>query len=399
MRILVTAASISASTGGGRVGILGICRGLARRGQQVILITTNADGKETLDVPLGVPTLQEGVEVYFYPVQLSVFGNVFSIPLAGALKHHVQQSDIVLIHSLYQFMSTAAAHYCRKYRVPYILRPHGSLDTFLVYRRHWYLKWAYLKLFEERNFHCAAAVQYSSKMEEAMTGRFVASRVNSLIISEGIDLESFATLPARGIFRARYPEINNKTLILFLGRFHQKKGLELLIDAFVQIASRCPNAHLVLAGSGDYDYVKQITLMLNNLGLVDRSIVTGQLNDDEKLAVLVDADLFALPSHGENFGLAVVEAMTCGLPVLISDKVGIWQDVVEFEAGIVTPCEPSKIADAMEKLVNDAGLRITLGQNGMKLVDARFNMDRVAERMEMEYQSLCVNTGHVLANN
>jgi glycosyltransferase involved in cell wall biosynthesis len=115
------------------------------------------------------------------------------------------------------------------------------------------------------------------------------------------------------------------------------------------------------------------------------------LNDAEKLAVLVDADLFVLPSYGENFGIAVVEAMACSLPVLISDKVGIWQYVAESGAGIVTQCDASKISDAMENLVNDPRLRMTLGQNGKKLVEAQFNIERMSERMEMEYQSLCVN--------
>ncbi len=373
------------------MGVLGICKGLIKREHQVTLITTNADGKEALKVPLGVPTDHEGVKVYFYPVQLSVFGSAFSISLAGALKSHVRQSDVVLIHSLYQFMSTAAAHYCRKYNVPYVLRPHGTLDPFLVYRRRWLLKWGYIRLFEERNFHHAAAIQYSSKMEEAMTRQFLAARSRGLIIPEGIDSKDFSGLPPRGTFRARYPDMDHKAIVLFLGRFHQKKGLELLIDAFVQVANRCPNAHLVLAGSGDYDYMKRIIKMLHNVGITHCSTITGQLDNDAKFAALADADIFTLPSYGENFGLAVVEAMACGLPVLISDKVGIWQDIAKFEAGIVTPCDSNKIADAMVKLVNDHELRIMLGQNGKKLVEAQFTIDQMAEKMEIEYHKLCVN--------
>lgn len=391
MRILVTAHSIAPSSGGLRIGVLGICRGLIRRGHQVTLITTNAEGKEALDVPLGVATDYEGVKVYFYPIQLSVFGNAFSIPLAEALKLHVQQADVVLIHSLYQFMSTAAAHYCRRNNVPYILRPHGTLDPFLVYRRRWFLKWSYIRLFEERNFHYAAAVQYSCQMEKAMTRQFLTSKINSLAIPEGVDLQDFAMLPLGGTFRAKYPELDAKIVVLFLGRFHQKKGLELLIVAFARVAKRCPNAHLVLAGSGDRDYIGRISQMLKDCGIVHCSTITGQLTDDEKLAALADADIFALPSHGENFGLAVVEAMACGLPVLISDKVGICREVAKCQAGIVTTCDPNKIADGIEKLVNEPELRVALGQNGKKLAEAQFNIDRMAERMEIEYHKLFVS--------
>src|SRR3989338_8448266 len=173
MRILVTSFSIAPRTGGLRVGVLGLCQGLANRGHQVSLYTTNADGNKTLDVPLGVSTLEEGVEVFFYQEQKVIFGNVLSYPMVRALKHRVPNVDLVLIHSLYQLTSTVAANYCRKFRVPYVLRPHGILDPSLARRRRWLLKWTYIQLFEKRNFNCAAAIQYSSRMEEEMARHFM----------------------------------------------------------------------------------------------------------------------------------------------------------------------------------------------------------------------------------
>ena len=204
-------------------------------------------------------------------------------------------------------------------------------------------------------------------------------------------MQDFTILPTRGTFRAKYPELNNKSLVLFLGRFHPKKGLELLIDAFSRVSDRCPDVHLVLAGSGESGYTKQIVQMLSDASLTHRSTVTGSLDNEEKLAVLVDADIFTLTSHGENFGIAIVEAMACGLPVLISDKVGIWRDVAKAEAGIVTQCDSNKIADAIEKLVNDSSQCVTLGRNGKKLVEAQFTIDRMAEKMEFEYKKLCAD--------
>jgi len=381
--------------GGGRVGILGICRGLAERGHQVALLATNADGKGVMDVPLGVPTEQEGVETYFYPVQFSMWGNAISFPIARALKRRVPQSDIVLVHSLYQFTSTTAAYYCRKNKVPYVLRPHGTLDPFLVYRRRWPLKWAYINLFEKKNFNAAAAIQYSSRMEEKMTGHFMNVTSPSLVIPEGIDLEKFAKLPPRGTFRAKYPETAGKVLVLFLSRFHQKKGLELLIDACARAKAGRTDAQLVLAGGGDPDYVTQVSQKVRETGLSRCITITGQLSEEEKLAALADADLFVLPSFGENFGLAVVEAMACGVPVLISDKVGIWPEIAEADAGMVAPCDPAKIADAIDRLVYDPEWRATLASRGRKLVHAHFSMDRMAERMERAYQLLCRPTGAV----
>ena len=361
---------------------------MAKRGHQVTLFSTNADGKGVMDVPLGAPTDQEGVETYFYPVQVSVWGNEVSFPIARALKRRVPQSDIVLIHSLYQFTSTTASYYCRKNKVPYVLRPHGTLDPFLVYRRRWPLKWAYINLFEKKNFNAAAAIQYSSRMEEKMTSHFMDVTSPSLVIPEGIDLEKFEKLPPRGTFRAKHPETAGKVLVLFLSRFHQKKGLELLIDACARAKAGRADAHLVLAGSGDHDYVKQVSQKVHDAGISHCTTITGHLSDENKLAALADADLFVLPSYGENFGLAVVEAMACGVPVLISDKVGIWPEIAEAEAGMVTPCDPAKIADAIDRLVYDPQWRATLGGRGRKLVHEHFSMDRMAERMESAYQLL-----------
>lgn len=390
MRILVTAAGIAPSTGGGRVGILGMCKGLAQRGHQVTLLTTNADESEVIDVPLGVPVDLEGVETYFYQAQLR---NVFSFPMATALKRMVPQSDIVLIHSLYQFTSTIAAHYCRKNKVPYVLRPHGTLDPFLVYRRRWLLKWVYIKLFEVRNFRSAVAVQYSSAMEEGMTQRFVGGPIRSLVISEGISLEKFANIPMRGSFRTRYPEMVGKTLILYLGRFDQKKGIELLVASFNDLALRRTDVHLLLVGGGDGDYIDKIMGMLRDRGIAHRSTYTGMVSEQEKIEALTDADIFVLPSHGENFGIAVVEAMACGIPVIISDQVGIWHEIAEAEAGIVTRCDSAEIILAMEELISNPFRMQRLGENGKNLVAMQFTQERMAESMEEAFNRLIVEFG------
>ena len=389
MRILVTAFSIAPRTGGLRVGVLGLCKGLTNRGHKVSLYTTNADENKTLNVPLGVSTLVEGVEVFFYPAQKVLFGNVLSYPMVRALKYGVPNADLVLIHSLYQLSSTAAASYCRKFRVPYVVRPHGILDPTLARRRRWLLKWAYIQFFEKKNLNSAAAIQFSSNMEEEMARDFMMIKSPILLIPEGINVEPFEKLPDRGSFRARYPEMAGKSLILHLGRLHQKKGLDLLVEAFFQVAKCRDDAHLVLAGSGDTDFVIRITKMLHDFGIFDRATITGQLDEDEKLSVLRDADIFVLASYGENFGISVVEAMSCGLPVLITDKVGIWREIVESGAGIVTPCQSNKIADQIEKLLNDPALRLKMGRLGKSLVEAQFSTDRMAEKMETAYHSIC----------
>ncbi len=365
-----------------------MCRGLAKRGHQVTLFTTNADGNGVIDVPLGIPIDQDGVETYFYETQLGKL----SFPMANALKRMIPQSDIVFIHSLYQFTSTIAAYYCRKNKVPYVLRPHGTLDPFLVYRRLWFLKLIYINLFEVRNFSGAAVVQYSSVMEEEMTQQFISGPIRSIVIPEGINLEGFVNLPLRGSFRTLYPEMAGKTLILYLGRFDQKKGIDLLVESFSMVAHHRADVHLLLVGGGNSNYVEQITGMLQDRGMNHRSTYLGMVSDREKIKILADANIFVLPSRGENFGISVVEAMACGLPVIISDKVGIWQDIADAKAGMVTKCDSREIASAIETLLDNPTLMRTLGENGKQLVETHFSQERMAERMEKVFNRLIIES-------
>lgn len=388
MKILVTAAGIGPETGGARTGILNICRSLNQRGHEVTLFTTRVKSEAVFDDNAMNFAEEEGFKINYYSADYILFGNVLSIPFARAIKREVSQSDIVLIHGLYQFTSTTTAFYCRKYKVPYVLRPHGTLDPFLVYRRRCLLKMAYLFFFEKRNFIRAAAIQYSSEMEQKMTERFISKSAQAIIISEGINLERFDHVVYRGRYRSIHPELENKIIVLFLGRFHQKKGIELLIEAFVRVVSQTCHAHLILAGSGDKSYTEKIMSKIERSGIFQYITVTGHLSNEEKNDILADADIFALPSYGENFGLAVVEAMACGLPVVISDKVGIWREVAEGGAGLVAPCDSDKIADSLKELLNNPGLRSKLGQQGRKLAKSRFSMDEMARRMESAYQTL-----------
>jgi glycosyltransferase involved in cell wall biosynthesis len=389
MRILVTASSIAPTAGGLRTGVLAICEGLVSRGHDVTLFTTDADFETISPTSLKAKTTPRGFELVVFRAQVVRWSNIISFDLMRALKKQVPTSDLVLIHSPYQISSTVAAHYCRKHKVPYVLRPHGTLDPFLVNRRRRLLKWTYINLLEKRNFRGAAAVQYSSQTEADMTREFIDEKSPELIIPEGINIDCFDDLPPHGTFRTRFPETQDKRLLLYLGRIHQKKGLELLADAFAEVAQDFANVHLVIAGTGEREYVDRIAQMLRNRQLSARVTMTGQLSDEMKLAVLRDAEIFVLPSYGENFGIAVVEAMACGLPVLITDKVGIWHDVADYEAGVVTQCDAGRIAKALGKLLGDSVSSRSIGQRGRRLVKRKFTVSSMAKMMDDAYTRLC----------
>ena len=175
--------------------------------------------------------------------------------------------------------------------------------------------------------------------------------------------------------------MKGKFRLLFLGRFHPKKGLDLLLDAFQLIYERFPDVHLVLAGSGDDEYIEQIRNRIDSMSLTEYITITGRISEELKSAVLVESDAFILPSYGENFGLAVVEAMASNLPVIITNRVGISDIILQGDAGIVTSCDVPELVNAVVKLVEDLDFRTQMSGKALKLAKAEFDVEVMGNNM------------------
>jgi glycosyltransferase involved in cell wall biosynthesis len=170
-------------------------------------------------------------------------------------------------------------------------------------------------------------------------------------------------------------------LYLFLGRLDFKKGLDLLSRAFGEIARKHADVHLVIAGPDEMGCIKQMRTWLAEEGILDRVTFTGMLSGKDKLAAFNDADVFVLSSYTENFGVALIEAMACGMPVVISDRVNIWREIAAAEAGLVTKCDVDDIYRGMSILINDRELKVKLGRNARGLVAERYTWDKNIDLM------------------
>lgn len=359
-----------------------LCDELARRGEQVSIFTTDVDGPGRLDVPLDRPVRVGGADVRYFPVQRPR-GFVTSWPLARALREAVPRHDIVHIHSLYLFPSTAAAHYCRRAGVPYLVRPHGTLDPFM-FRRHRARKWIYEWLFEWRNLERAAALHFTSLEEQELT-RPLGLSTPGVVVAPGVHVERYGQ-PV-GTAAAPWGETRGRRVILFLGRLNFKKGLDLLARAFTELARRRPDVHLVLAGPDDDDYGRAVRGWLAQGGVADRCTFTGMLEGTSKLAAFHHADVFALPSYSENFGVAVVEAMACGLPVVVSDRVNIWREIAHAGAGRVVPCDAAAVSRGLAAVLDDPAPE-AMGERGRRLVAERFTWPAAGARMLDAYREI-----------
>lgn len=382
MKILHVIANLAPRYGGPSKACWEMARAVARLGHEVSIYTTNQDGSGELAVPLDRPVSREGVEIRYFPIQPPRFWGT-SLPLARALRQKIPTVDLAHLHSLYLFHNLVAGHYCRQYAIPYLMRPQGTLDPF-IYRRHRWRKRLMELLFEHRNIRRAAALHFTTAEEAELAAPFT-FQTPGVVVPLGIDYNEFAVLPEPGRFRAQHPEIGANPIILFFGRINFKKGLDILVKAFGAVARQRQDVHLVIAGPDNEGWGGKVRAWLSDAGLLDRTTFTGMLLGPEKLAVLRDADMFVLPSYSENFGIAVIEAMAAGLPVIISDKVNIWREVQAAGAGRTVPCDAEALAAQILELLAKPELARQMGQSGRTLVAECFQWPRIAQNLAAAY--------------
>lgn len=165
--------------------------------------------------------------------------------------------------------------------------------------------------------------------------------------------------------------------------------MDILIDAYRMLASERSDVHLVIAGNDEDGYIVQVKDWVNKFGLEDKLTFTGMLIGQDKLEAYAASDMFVLPSYSENFGMTAVEAMACAKPVIISDRVGISQEIQENNAGIVVTPRATALCEAIKILLDNAGLAKTLSFNGQKLVARCYNIEDIAERMLAIFREVC----------
>lgn len=387
MKILHLMASLARQFGGPSKACFEMANALAQRGHKISLFTTNMDGSYDMTISDLGHNIHSEVDIRLFQVNWPRFWKP-SIGMAAALKREIQNFDVVHIHSLYLFHNLVGGYYCRKYGVPYIIRPHGTLDPFL-YKRHRFRKKIMEMLFENRNLKNADAIHFTTKEEMELAKPYIFG-APGIVIPNGLHPSEYSELPPKGSFRKKHPETAGKKLVLFFSRINFKKGLDILTPAFIKLAKKQNDFHLVLVGPDDSNLLPEIVRQLQQAGLStegpqSRITITGMLLGNDKLAALNDADVFVLPSYSENFGIAVIEAMICGLPVIISDKVNIWREVVEDGAGIAGPCNINWFADTIESLLKQPEKQHEMGVAGIASVKKRYDWKQIAIQLENEY--------------
>jgi glycosyltransferase involved in cell wall biosynthesis len=383
MRILHVIPSISPTQGGPSFAIPLIATALSGAGLTVDIATTDDDGGERLDVPLNVPFNRQGANYFCFKRQTHFYK--FSWPITRWLAANVSNYDLVHIHALFSYATCAAAFHAKRARVPYIVRPLGALNHWGMLNRRRRLKALSFRIIESRILGNAAAIHYTSE-QERMEATQAGVTATGAVVPLGIDVDAQAG--DRDLFLQSFPQAAGRRIILFLSRIDPKKGLDILLSAFVRVRQQDSSTLLVIAGDGKPELVRDLKALSRRLGIASDILWPGFLSGSHKAAALAAAAVFVLPSYSENFGIAPVEALAAGLPCVISDQVGIADDVQTARAGLVVPCQPAALAEALLDAVRDQALRDSMSSNARSLARYKFSIDAMARSLVSLYESV-----------
>lgn len=360
---------------------------LSERGIAVDVATTDDDGpgRRLSGMVCGEFQDRAGFRVIHFAKQTEFYKA--SLPLAAWLLRHAADYDVVHLHAVFSFSTLAAGWACRMRGVPYVVRPLGVLNSWGMQNRRRWVKSLSFRLLDKPVLDHAASMHYTSQQEAADAGR-LGIRARAEVIPLGIDLKPFQGLPSPERFASRFPVTKGRPIILFLSRLDPKKNVELLLEGMTRLRSTESDPILVVAGSGEPEYVAALEAKASNLGLENAVVWAGHLDGDMKRSALAACDIFVLPSRSENFGIALLEAMAAGRACL--STAGVALAVGAAAAGAVRICEPTPedLCGALLELLACATERERLGRAASTLAVEQYSSESMALRMEAYYHSI-----------
>ena len=374
MRILHVIPSVNPASGGPAEGLKQLCHIYHMGGHEVDVAT--------LDSP-------ESVERYGFPARVFALGPGWGIygysrHAVRWFKENLSGYDVVFINCIWQYNTLAAYLALAKTNTPYAVFTHGMLDPYFKKRyplKH-VKKLIYWHLFLRRILRNATTVLFTCEEEKILARQsFPRYRVRETIVPYGTFGPDCDTAVAAEEFLCRWPVLRGKRVAISMGRIHPKKGTDILIEAFAGTLAKDPNWHLVIAGPDQVGLQKELEALAARLGVANQITWTGMLKGTLKWGAFTSSEVFVLPSHQENFGIVVAEALVCSLPVILSDKVNIWREIVNHWAGLVSEDTVEGTKAALGRWSALTGEDIQgVRARGRRCFDALFNYQVTAKK-------------------
>lgn len=316
---------------------------------------------------------------------ISRFFPEFSLELWDFLKKHIHEYDVVHCHGIWHFGSVAP--FLFKNNTPKAITIHGLLDHWALHHGYWKKK-IFSVLFQKRFLKKANLIQINNHDELNDLRQYLGfQHPNVAIIPNGMQLEELANLPPKGTFRQKFGLPTDKKIVLFMGRLNIKKGLDLLLPAFQKYAQQYDDAILVLAGPDD-GYQALTERFISDHHLAHKMIMVGMLTGEFKKAALADADIFALTSYSEGFSIAALEAMTAGVPALVSNRIGFDGTVAQYQAAHEVPLTVEGVLEGLVQMLQNPSYCDKLKKNAKKMVWELYDIEIVAGNLAKEFAKI-----------
>jgi glycosyltransferase involved in cell wall biosynthesis len=376
--------------------ISSLCEGLVKVGAQVTVFTTNANGATTIDGALQEPVDVEGVTVRYHPLHHKGLTFFYSPALATSINNHISEFDIVVADSLWGYPLIPAATACKNLNIRYVMPINGQLNSWALSKKK-YKKLIYFTLISKSIINRAAGIHCTDESEAEAVEK-LGFRTPTFVVPNSINVSSYKNFNQPTNFRMQLGIPGNAMVLLFLGRITRIKRPDIAIDTITAMRLLSPEVHLILAGPDEDNLIVSLKAQATTSDCFDRIHFTGLLNKEAVLSALKASDLLLMPSEiQENFGMAALEALTVGVPILVTEGVPMGRWAKNAGAGRVVACSKQAFIDATIELLSHPEQLKEMGARGQAMASQHFDKEVVARQMLTQYQSI-IQTGRPLGN-
>lgn len=386
MRILhVVPSYLPAWRYGGPIrSVHGLCKNLIELGHEVHVYTTDVDGTDRLNVPIGMPVNIDGVWVTYFPVTKVFRRLYFSPKMKIALLKNIKHFDFLHLHSIFLWPTYIASRIASKQSKPYAISLRGMLVKDLFRRKSYIIKNIWLFLIERMSLENASFIHVTTPLEKTEASKFRLFIKSYVLIPNGVD--SFEnediTDPVNANMAEEWSRFN--PYILFVGRIDRKKGLDRLIRAFSQIGD---SINLLIAGNDDANLIEELDAIISSHSLKSRVFFLGEVRGKRKSNLYKFARLLVLPSYSENFGNVLLESLYMGCPVATTKDVGLHDELVDSGVAISLPDDIVAMGKCLREIMVDEMRLKRMGKKGKNLVTKEYNWKEISTKMERAYMN------------